>query len=108
MILVLLILHSILLFGFLSQLQSAVSLLIQSILQQSSAHSADVLFTQLDRRLSDMLLMSPLLTVMTLLPSFSSSLHRFILLSGESGFSSWLTALPLSKHAFALHKFRSF
>ena len=34
----------------------------------------------------------------------SSSLHRSVLLSGESGSSSWLTALPLSEHAFALHK----
>ena len=55
-----------------------------------------------------MLLVSPLLTVMTLLPSFSSSLHRSILLSGESGFSNWVTALPLPEHAFALHKLRSF
>jgi len=40
----------------------------------------------------------------SLMSSLSSSLHRSILCSGESGSSSWLTALPLSEHGFALHK----
>ena len=40
----------------------------------------------------------------SLLPLLSSSLRRSVLLSGESGSSSWLTALPLSEHGFALHK----
>ena len=38
------------------------------------------------------------------MPLLSSSLHRSVLLSSESGSSCWLTALPLSEHDFALHK----
>ena len=40
----------------------------------------------------------------SLLSSLSLSLHRSILCSSESGSSSWLTALALSEHGFALHK----
>ena len=80
--------------------------LVQSILQRSSAPSADVLFDQLEakRRVVDEHRKSITDFYDSLLPSLSSSLHKSVLLSGESGSSSWLTALPLTEHGFALHK----
>ena len=81
--------------------------LVQSILEQSSVPSADVLFAQLEakRHVVDDHRKSISDSYASLLLSLSSSLHRSVLLSGESGSSSWLTALlPLSEHGFALHK----
>ena len=64
------------------------------------------MFYVINWKLSDELLMNKSITDFydSLLPLLSSSLHRSVLLSGESGSSSWLTALPLSEHGFALHK----
>ena len=72
----------------------------------ASAPSADVLFDQLGakRHFVDEHHKSITDFYDSLLPSLSSSLHRSVLLSGESGSSSWLTALPLTEHGFALHK----
>ena len=80
--------------------------LVQSILQQSSASSADVLCDQLEakRCVVDEHHKSITDFYDSLLPLLSSSLRRSVLLSSESGSSSWLTALPLSEHGFALHK----
>ena len=80
--------------------------LVQSILLQSSAPSADVLCDQLEakRHVVDEHDKSIIDFYDSLLPLLSSSLHRSVLLSGESGPSSWLTALPLIEHDFALHK----
>ena len=80
--------------------------LVQLILQQSSAPSADVLCGQLEakRRVVDEHHKSIIDFYDSLLPLLSSSLHRSVLLSGESGSSSWLTALPLTEHGFALYK----
>ena len=72
--------------------------LVQSILQQSSAPPADVLCDQLEakRHVVEKHRKSITDSYNSLLPLLSSSLHRSVLLSGESGSSSWLTALPLS------------
>ena len=80
--------------------------LVQSILQQSSAPPADVLCDQLEakRHVVEKHRKSITDSYNSLLPLLFSSLHRSVLLSGESGSSSWLTALPLSEHGFALHK----
>ena len=79
--------------------------LVQSILQQSSAPSADVLCDQLEakRCVVDEHQKSITDLYNSLMPLLSSSLHRSVFLSGESGSSSWLTALPLTEHGFALH-----
>ena len=76
---------------------------LQLILHQSSTFSAEGSFAQYEAKchfvsdhrqcISDLLL-----------PSLSLSLQRSVLLSEESDSSSWLTALPLSEHGFALHK----
>ena len=67
--------------------------LVQSILQRSSAPSADVLFDQLEakRHVVDEHRKSIIDFYDSLLPSLSSSLHR-------------LKALPLTEHGFALHR----
>ena len=80
--------------------------LVQSILLQSSAPSADVLCGQLEakRHIVDEHHKSIIDFYNSLLPLLSSSLHRSILLSSESGSSSWLMVLPLTEHGFALHK----
>ena len=63
--------------------------MVQSILQRSSAPSADVLFDQLEakRHVVDEHRKSITDFYDSLLPSLSSSLHRSVLLSGESGSS---------------------
>ena len=74
--------------------------LVQSILWQSSAPLADVLCDQLEAKqhVVDRHHKSITDSYDSLLPLLSSSLYRSVLLSGESGSSSWLTALPLSEH----------
>ena len=64
--------------------------LVQSILQQSSALSADVLCDQLEakRCVVDEHQKSITDLYNSLVPLLSSSLHRSVLLSGESGSSS--------------------
>ena len=79
--------------------------LVQSILQRSSASSADVLCDQLEAKRCVVDEHKSITDFYdSLLPLLSSSLRRSVLLSSESGSSSWLTALPLSEHGFALHK----
>ena len=80
--------------------------LVRSILQQSSASPANVLCDQLEakRCVVDGHHKSITDSYDSLLPLLSSSLRRSDLLSGESGSSSWLTALSLSEHGFALYK----
>ena len=74
--------------------------LVRSILQQSSAPPADVLCDQLEakRHVIDGHHKSITNSYDSLMPLLSSSLHRSVLLSGESGSSCWLMALPLSEH----------
>ena len=80
--------------------------LVQLILLQSSAPSANVLCGQLEAKqhVVDEHHKSIIDFYDSLLPLLSSSLHRSILLSSESGSSSWLTALTLTEDGFALHK----
>ena len=80
--------------------------LVQSILQQSSASSADVLCDQLEAKRCIVAEHHKSITdsYNSLVPLLSSSLHRSVLLSGAPGSSSWLMALPLTEHGFALHK----
>ena len=92
-----------------SQFSASVAItapLVRSILQQSSAPPADVLCDQLEakRHVIDGHHKSITNSYDSLMPLLSSSLHRSVLLSSESGSSCWLTALPLSEHDFALHK----
>ena len=80
--------------------------LVQLILRQSSAPPADVWCDQLEAKQHIVAEHHRSLTELRdgLLLLLSSSLHRSVLLSCESGSSSWLRALPLTEHGFALHK----
>ena len=80
--------------------------LVQLILQQSSAPSAEVLCDQLEAKQCIVAEHHKSITdsYNSLVPLLSLSLHRSVLLSGAPASSSWLTALPLTEHGFALHK----
>ena len=82
--------------------------LVQSILRQSFASSADILCDQLEAKQCIVAEHHKSITdsYNFLVPLLSSSLHRSVLLSGALGSSSWLTALPLTEHGFALHKLK--
>ena len=80
--------------------------LVQSILQQFPTNLTEVSFAQYEVkcRVTGDHRQCIAASFDSLLPSLSSSLQRSVLMSGEMGSSSWLTALSLSEQWFTLHK----
>lgn len=86
--------------------RSVTAPLVQSITEQSFFFSTDVAAAQTSAKSRMLRLQRQFLqdTANSVLDHASPALKRCILYAQQKGASSWLSALPIEKHGFALHK----